>query len=512
MGNQSDSVDGLPKPNKAPEKEFAVSGVVSSVSSSSNSTSGINRAKQTAETGNNMTRVTNSKLHENGFFHARDGLESSYNAVQSNNESLAGYLTGCIPHAPRTVVGGDARSFGVNQNVAVSGPTTSLRPKHLNSTKLSGHGDARVPMGSKYFPSAPSSNLSKFSLQIQNFLASNKVSQSGYDFRSALPYKASYPARNMFSPSNHAQGLFHDGPSSYTPDVHAMIGYDGYKMGEKSYRNSIFEDEKETSRGPRSRKAQTLSSLSDEKQQLGSRVRRERYNLPDFQTVYDNAKFFIIKSYSEDDVHKSIKYDVWSSTPSGNKKLNEAFHDAEAKSRERGNSYPIFLFFSVNGSGQFLGLAEMIGPVDFEKNMDFWKQDKWSGFFPVKWHIVKDVPNSRLRHIILEYNDNRPVTFTRDTQEVRLKEGLEMLSIFKSYSPTTSMLDDYIFYEEQERSHQIRKSRKQEPLIYDSSKDDFPGWRSEAGVRKNEQVSERARNVSAQYTSLAALARNLSLN
>lgn len=60
----------------------------------------------------------------------------------------------------------------------------------------------------------------------------------------------------------------------------------------------------------------------------------------------------------------------------------------------------------------------MIGEVDFNKDMDFWQVDKWSGFFPVKWHIIKDIPNTQLRHIILENNDNRPVTFTRDSQEV----------------------------------------------------------------------------------------------
>lgn len=76
--------------------------------------------------------------------------------------------------------------------------------------------------------------------------------------------------------------------------------------------------------------------------------------------------------------------------------------------------------FQVNGSGQFVGVAEMIGQVDFNKDMEFWQLDKWNGFFPVKWHIVKDVPNTQLRHIILENNENRPVTFTRDTQEVSL--------------------------------------------------------------------------------------------
>lgn len=62
----------------------------------------------------------------------------------------------------------------------------------------------------------------------------------------------------------------------------------------------------------------------------------------------------------------------------------------------------------------------MTGAVDFHKDMDFWQQDKWSGSFPVKWHIIKDVPNPNFRHIILENNENKPVTNSRDTQEVWL--------------------------------------------------------------------------------------------
>lgn len=60
----------------------------------------------------------------------------------------------------------------------------------------------------------------------------------------------------------------------------------------------------------------------------------------------------------------------------------------------------------------------MVGPVDFNKDMDFWQQDKWNGSFPVKWHIIKDVPNNNFRHVILENNENKPVTNSRDTQEV----------------------------------------------------------------------------------------------
>ncbi|KAL0867350.1 hypothetical protein Bca101_046468 [Brassica carinata] len=85
---------------------------------------------------------------------------------------------------------------------------------------------------------------------------------------------------------------------------------------------------------------------------------------------------------------------------------------------EKGGTCPVFLFFSVNASGQFCGVAEMTGRVDYEKSMDFWQLDKWTGYFPVKWHIFKDVPNVQLRHVILENNENKPVTNSRDTQEV----------------------------------------------------------------------------------------------
>ena len=80
----------------------------------------------------------------------------------------------------------------------------------------------------------------------------------------------------------------------------------------------------------------------------------------------------------------------------------------------------IVLLVQVNASAQFCGVAEMVGPVDFDNSVDYWQQDKWTGQFPVKWHIIKDVPNSQFRHIIIKDNDNKPVTNSRDTQEVRV--------------------------------------------------------------------------------------------
>ncbi|KAF8403988.1 hypothetical protein HHK36_012098 [Tetracentron sinense] len=197
------------------------------------------------------------------------------------------------------------------------------------------------------------------------------------------------------------------------------------------YGNENMDGLNELNRGPRAKgfknqkgfapitlavKGQNLFSNgnNNEKDKLSVIPDREQYNLADFPENYSDAKFFIIKSYSEDDVHKSIKYNVWASTPNGNKKLDSGYQEAQEKSA----GCPVFLFFSVNTSGQFVGLAEMVGPVDFNKNVEHWQQDKWNGCFPLKWHIVKDVPNSLLKHITLENNENKPVTNSRDTQEV----------------------------------------------------------------------------------------------
>ncbi|XP_058725570.1 uncharacterized protein LOC131596852 [Vicia villosa] len=95
----------------------------------------------------------------------------------------------------------------------------------------------------------------------------------------------------------------------------------------------------------------------------------------DFPEEYTDAKFFVIKCYSKDDIQKSIKYDVWASTQNDNKKLDGAYQKAQQKH----GGCPIFLLFFVNTSGKSVGLAEIIGPVDFNKILEYWQQDKWDG-------------------------------------------------------------------------------------------------------------------------------------
>lgn len=111
--------------------------------------------------------------------------------------------------------------------------------------------------------------------------------------------------------------------------------------------NGSLEFMNEQNRGPRATKPKiqdTENSSGEEKnEKTVPLIDSELYNRSDFLTEYKDAKFFVIKSYTEDHVHRSIKYNVWASTASGNRKLDSAYRAA----KEKEEHCPIFLFFSV---------------------------------------------------------------------------------------------------------------------------------------------------------------------
>jgi len=86
----------------------------------------------------------------------------------------------------------------------------------------------------------------------------------------------------------------------------------------------------------------------------------------------------------------------------------------------------------------------------------------------VRWIFVRDIPNLNLRHIKLKCDfclmnftrvfffelhyysntqERKPVTNSRDTQELLPDAGQEMLRIFHTHPARTSLLQDFAFYE-----------------------------------------------------------------
>ncbi|EOY32254.1 Uncharacterized protein TCM_039931 [Theobroma cacao] len=122
--------------------------------------------------------------------------------------------------------------------------------------------------------------------------------------------------------------------------------------------------------------------------------------------------------YPHDGSYQSSKFSSASVPFLGLMTRQDLFLTRARDERETRTQYVFLMSLRVKASGQFCGVAQMAGPVDFESDADFWQQDRWSGQFPVQWHVIKDVPNNGFRHILLQNNDNKPVTHSRDSQEV----------------------------------------------------------------------------------------------
>jgi len=415
-----------------------------------------------------------------------EGLHSVSPGIYNDNQSLM--LSAGYANNPQMM-------YGAYSPVSTVGDGQQYLPMHF-------------PFSSPYYqpPASPSMGYSSSATGISQ---GDPMLQQDYFLPDGLLYSPTQGYHQPFSsfdraPTqlNNAPGLFGQGNLPLASGMHhgSMYGpgsYKGRQQGSKfggsttswssagrrfgtidlsgnQQRGSLpfasqhgsLEFMNEQNRGPRATKLKiqgTENTSGDERsEKIVPLIDSELYNRSDFITEYKDAKFFVIKSYTEDHVHRSIKYKVWASTASGNRKLDSAYHAA----KEKEEHCPIFLFFSVNGSGQFCGVAEMIGPVDFDRSVDYWQQDKWSGQFPVKWHIIKDVPNNLLRHIILENNDSKPVTNSRDTQEVKLEQGLQMLTIFKNHEAETTIVEDFDFYEQREKALQENRRQQQPATTY----------------------------------------------
>ena len=179
------------------------------------------------------------------------------------------------------------------------------------------------------------------------------------------------------------------------------------------------------------------------------------------ETINSNCKFFVIKSFSEEDVHKSIKYNVWSSSKDGNLTLSNAFRIAE---EGKGN---VYLFFSCNGSGRYAGVAKMKTICDENKSFGLWTQDgKWPGLFDVEWIFIKDVPFKEFKNIIITMKDGevKPVSNSRDTQEIPYDQAKIMLQKIAEYQNTNTILEHFEFYDMRQDNYERNLEMKNKQI------------------------------------------------
>ena len=85
------------------------------------------------------------------------------------------------------------------------------------------------------------------------------------------------------------------------------------------------------------------------------------------------------------------------------------------------------------------------------------EEGKWTGKFKVEWVFVKDIPNREFKSIIIPANENKPVTNSRDAQEIPYPQGMKMLEIFKFYKHEACIFDEFEHYDNDELQRKEEK-------------------------------------------------------
>ena len=162
------------------------------------------------------------------------------------------------------------------------------------------------------------------------------------------------------------------------------------------------------------------------------------------EEIDDKSQFYVIKAFSEEDIHKGVKYGIWTSSKTGNQTLETSYLYAEESESS------VYLLFSANKSGRFCGIAKIASKIHENKNFPFWSQDnKWTGVFKIEWLYIKDLPFKAVKdiEILMKDGEKKPVIFSRDVQEVPLEDGKEIMKRFLEFNHTNTLLEHFQVYD-----------------------------------------------------------------
>jgi hypothetical protein len=164
-------------------------------------------------------------------------------------------------------------------------------------------------------------------------------------------------------------------------------------------------------------------------------------------SVPENAQFYVMRSSNDDNIHKAIKYHMWSTTASGKTILSQAWNDFKKK----GMAPEIYLIFSVVNTNHVLGVAKMVSDVNVNETfMYWWEPMKWFGSLQIKWLFIKDVHSSHFEHIKEDGFGSSSFINLKDTTKLSKENGREVLKIFKEYSLTTNIFESFAYMDQRE--------------------------------------------------------------
>ena len=167
--------------------------------------------------------------------------------------------------------------------------------------------------------------------------------------------------------------------------------------------------------------------------------------------ITNGSTYYIIKSFNIENIHKAIKYGVWSTTYSCNNTFDKAYTEAKSRGAE------VYLFFSTNSTFAFQGLARLNSKFQ-SKSFNFWKgSDKYKAFqgsFEIEWVVIKDVPNSTLDKVCI---NNIPFSKMRNGVEINETDALLSIKLIEAFYYCSSLvLSDFMRLDIEEKGFDKR--------------------------------------------------------
>jgi hypothetical protein len=77
----------------------------------------------------------------------------------------------------------------------------------------------------------------------------------------------------------------------------------------------------------------------------------------------------------------------------------------------------------------------------------------------------QDIANSEFQHIKLPNNEDKPVSFSRDTQEIPLPQAKQCLSLFFKYKHRVSIMDDFLYYDQRQMDMKREKEAEKQKAL-----------------------------------------------
>lgn len=259
-------------------------------------------------------------------------------------------------------------------------------------------------------------------------------------------------------------------PQPQEPTIQSPIGLKGatdalYSYNVGNYYGTYMDDQK----APFSKQFPRALDYSNFQTVLQVFPHLQDLNNPlfDIESISPDAHFYIMRSSNDDNIHKAMKYHVWTTTNSGKQVLSRAWNEFKSQNKEP----EVYLIFSVVNSNQFLGIAKLTSDIDHNETFKYWWEPcKWFGSYQIKWLFAKDVPHSNFEHLTQEVYQQGPnpkiavptsVINLRDSTKIQASIGKKILEIFAKAPIYPNILQSFGYMDR--REDQLRVQRDSDP-------------------------------------------------